>query len=78
MSTSTVTDTRTKAFTAQALDAEMGRRRNNKGRSKKVHAKSWVLAKLSQADVATLKAGGTVTVTGSKVGSVVVTLKADA
>lgn len=78
MSTSTVTDIPVKAFTAQALDAEMGRRRNNKGRAKKVPAKSWALAKLSQADVATIKAGGTVTVTGTKAGARLVTLKTDA
>lgn len=74
MSTSTIT-VPTKAFSAVTLDAEMGRRRNNKGRAKKVHAKSWVLAKLSAADVATIKAGGTVTVSGSKAGAVNVTLK---
>lgn len=52
----------TRTFTAAALDAELGRRRNNKHREKKVTARSFVLPKLSKATVAAIKDGEIVTV----------------
>lgn len=53
--TTTLTPTRT--FTALALDAELGRRRNNKTRDEKVRAKGYVLPALSREDIANLKNG---------------------
>lgn len=67
--------TTVKEISPQALAAEFGRRRNNKSRDKKVHAKSWVFRKLTQADRATLEAGGTVVVEGTNAGKVTVSLK---
>lgn len=61
--TTTTTPAPTKTFTAAALTAELGRRRNNKTRETKARSKSFVLPKLSQADIAAIKAGETVTVT---------------
>lgn len=51
------TITATKTYTAAALDAELGRRRNNKRRDTKVRAKSYVLPKLDSADIDAIKAG---------------------
>lgn len=58
----TETVSATKAYTAQALDAEVGRRRNNKARDNKVRARSYVLPALSSADIAAIKAGNIVRV----------------
>lgn len=69
---------KSREFTAKALDDELARRRKNKTRETKVGQKSWVLRKLTQADVATIKDGGSVTVTGKNAGAVTVTLKAAA
>ena len=60
----TITPTRT--FTAIALDAELGRRANNKKRKAKgeatVRPKSFVFPKLSKADIAAVKEGAVVKV----------------
>ena len=60
----TVTPTRT--ITAAALDAELGRRRNNKVRKAKgeqvVRARAFYLPALSSADIAAIKAGEVVKV----------------
>lgn len=57
---STLTPTRT--FTATALDQELGRRRNNKTRTQKVRARSFILPALSREDIAKIKEGEVVTV----------------
>lgn len=54
--------TATKKFSAVALDAELGRRKNNAKRDVKVRAKSYVFPKLNAADIANIKAGQVVTV----------------
>lgn len=54
--------TPTKTFTAAALTAELGRRRNNKSRDVKVRAKSYIFPALSKADIAAIQAGEVVTV----------------
>lgn len=56
------TVTATKTFTAAALTAELGRRKNNKKRDVKVRARSFVLPALSAANIAAIKAGEIVTV----------------
>lgn len=56
------TATATKTFTARALDAEVGRRRNNRQREVQVRARSFVLPNLSAADIASVKDGNVVTV----------------
>lgn len=53
----------TRTFTAAALDAELGRRKNNKTRTEKVRAKSFVLPALSKAQMDEIKAGAIVTIT---------------
>lgn len=53
--TKTIIPTRT--FTAKALDAELGRRRNNKTREKRARAKSFVLAGMGGGQIAAVKAG---------------------
>lgn len=57
------TTTATRTFTVLALDAEIGRRKNNNKRDVKARAKSFVLPKLSAADIASIKDGNVVTVT---------------
>lgn len=52
----------TRQFTAIALDAELGRRKNNRGRDVKVRPKSFVFPKLSSEDIDRIKAGEVVTV----------------
>lgn len=59
------TITPTKTYTAKALDAELGRRRNNKRRDAKAKAASFRLAKLTKADMDAIKNGEIVTVTFS-------------
>lgn len=73
MSNTAVTPTRT--FTARALDAEVGRRRNNKTRDEKVRSKSFVLPALSKVDIEAIKAGGTVEVSFKSGRSEIVGLK---
>lgn len=61
----TITPTRT--FTAAALEAELGRRKNNRKRRANnedpKRAKSFVLPRLSKADMRAIKEGAVVTVT---------------
>lgn len=63
----TTTTTPTKTLTAKALDAELGRRRNNAKRAAngepKVKAKGFVLPSLSKAQMALIKNGEVVTLT---------------
>lgn len=51
----TITPTRT--YTEKALDAELGRRRNNKTRETPVRGKGFLLTSLSKADMDQIKAG---------------------
>lgn len=60
MSNTTVTPTKT--FTAAALTAELGRRRNNKSRDVKVKAKSYVFPALTKANIKAIQEGEIVTV----------------
>ncbi len=57
------TTTATRTFAPAALDAEIGRRRNNKTRDIKVRAKSFVLPALSTSDIAAIKNGDVVEIT---------------
>lgn len=59
---SDTTITATKTFTAAALTAELGRRRNNKTRDEKVRAKSYIFPALTKANIAAIQAGEIVTV----------------
>lgn len=56
------TVTATKTFTAAALTAELGRRRNNKSRDVKVKAKSYIFPALTKANIKAIQAGEVVTV----------------
>ncbi len=63
MSTTTITPTTT--FTAQALHAEQGRRKNNKNRPKgdKAKATSWVFPAMGGEQIQAVLAGSVVEVT---------------
>lgn len=73
----TVTETvEVKQFTEAALNAEIGRRKNNKGREKTARTASWALGKLTKPQFVEVKAGGTVRVVANSGRKADVSLKA--